>query len=140
MRFGSLMNEPAARMLRYGRDTQLGWESKEDTTGPFAANYELVGLDLEPNYNYYIYGYRITSGEPNIFYIRWLSDGDVKYHLVDFPSDGTVVYTDNIPINEGEPANVRYGSSIVRIGLFALGAGGAGVKYGAGLLIGRVDQ
>lgn len=135
--FGSVMSMPAARMIRYGRDISLGWQHDE-TTGPFAAGTILSTVTVTPGSDAYIYGFSITSGESNGFYIYWENDGTAYTYYVDFPSDGSVLYTDFVPINEGLPANRRANSAITTVSLYALNAGGAGVIYSSGLLLGEV--
>jgi len=140
MRLGSIVTQPSARMLRYGRDIQIGWTSEESITGPKPANYEMVYANVPYGRDVYIYGYRISAGESNAFYIVWENNGYVQYHLIDFPSDGTVVYTDTVPINEGYPANRRQGSTISKVSIYSFNPMGTGVIYSAGLLVGGVEE
>lgn len=140
MRFGSIVTQSSARMMRYGRDIRIGWVSEEAIVGPQVADYEMVSITVPYGQDVYIYGYRITAGEPNAFYLEWESGGVTMYHLIDFPSDGTVVYTDAVPINEGYPANRRQGSSTTKVSMSSINAMGAGVRYGAGILLGGVSE
>ena len=139
MQFGSITTESSARMMRYGRDIKLGWEH-DNLTGPQIAGTELAGVDVPNGYNTYIYGFSITAGEPNLFYLLWESDGTSKYYFIDFPSDGTTMYTDNIPINEGYPANRTQGSAVTRVSLYIVGVVGAGMRYSGSLLLGEILQ
>lgn len=137
--FGSVMSIPASRMVRYGRDTSLQWQY-DGITGPFAGGTALTEITVPTTDDMYVYGFSITSGESNGFYIRWESEGTAYTYYVDFPSDGTVTYTDFVPINEGIPANRRANSAITKVSLYVLNAGGAGVIYSGGLLIGSVKH
>lgn len=135
--FGSVMSIPASRLIRYGRDISLAWQH-DGTTGPFAAGTTLSTVTVTPGTDVYIYGFSITSGEANGFYIYWENDGTAYDYYIDFPSDGSVLYTDFVPINEGLPANRRANSAVTTVSLHALNAGGAGVIYSSGLLLGSV--
>lgn len=135
--FGSVMSIPASRMIRYGRDISLGWEHG-GKTGPFAAGTTLSSVTVTPGNDVYIYGFSVTAGESNGFYIHWESDGTAYDYYIDFSSDGSIHYTDFVPINEGHPANRRASSTVTTVSLHALNAGGAGVIYSCGLLLGEV--
>ena len=137
--FGSVMSIPAARMIRYGRDISLGWE-QDSATGPFVANTTLCHVTVTPGNDMYVYGFSITSGESNAFYIRWESEGTTYDYFIDFPSDGSVSYTDFVPINEGIPANRRASSTVTTVSIVAINPGGAGVRYSAALLAGEVKH
>jgi len=137
--FGSIMSIPASRMIRYGRDISLGWEH-DVATGPFAGGTVLCQVTVTPGKDAYIYGFSITAGESNGFYIRWENEGTSYTYYIDFPSDGSVTYTDFVPLNEGLPANRRAGSAVTTISLVAVNAGGAAVIYSAGLLVGEVTH
>lgn len=138
--FGSIASIPASRLFRYGRDISLGWEHDSDTTGPFAAGEVLVDVDVTAGADMYIYGFLITAGESNAFHIYWENNGTAYSYLIDFPSDGTVQYTDFVPINEGLPANRRANSTTTTVSIKTINAGSAGVRYAAGLLVGEVKQ
>lgn len=138
--FGAIASIPAARLFRYGRDISLGWEYQYSITGPFIAGYTLVDVDVTAGKDMYIYGFMITAGESNAFYVYWENDGTAQSYLIDFPSDGSVVYTDFVPINEDLPANIRANSAITTVSIKAVNPGSAGVRYAAGLLVGEVDH
>lgn len=126
-------------MLRYGRDIQPRWE-RDSVIGPQAAEYEIVGVAVSTDADMYIYGFTITAGESNSFYIQWESDGSTKQYMIDFGSKGTVHYDGTIPINEGHPANRRRGSAVTKVSIHAVGAMGGGINYSAAVLVGEIVE
>ncbi|MEM1868546.1 MAG: hypothetical protein QXU90_00330 [Acidilobaceae archaeon] len=116
------------RLVRWGRDVDPFWVHGAEVTAP-AAGTALVSKSVSAGRTGYIYGFFISSGEPNDFRINWTS-GDTAYSIrIVFPGKGSLQYIDFTPLNEGLPADPGTTISITNVN-----AGSTGVVYQARLL------
>jgi len=117
-----------SRIVRWGRDVDPFWVHGAEVTAP-AAGTALVSKSVSAGRTGYIYGFFISSGEPNDFMIKWTS-GAVSYSIrIVFPGKGSLQYVDFTPLNEGLPADPGTTISITNVN-----AGSAGIVYQARLL------
>ena len=117
-----------SRIVRWGRDVDPFWVHGAEVTAP-AAGTALVSKSVSAGRTGYIYGFFISSGEPNDFMIKWTSVA-VSYSIrIVFPGKGSLQYVDFTPLNEGLPADPGTTISITNVN-----AGSAGIVYQARLL------
>jgi len=117
-----------SRLIRWGRDVTPVWVHAAEVSAP-AAGTALVSKTVSSGKSGYIYGFFISAGEANEFYINFTSGGTTYKVRIPLPSKGAVQYVDFIPLNEGLPAD---GGSVVSITV--INAGSSGAVYQARLL------
>jgi len=117
-----------AKRQRWGREIEPEWIHASEVTAPAAAT-NLVSKTVGAGKSGYIYGFLITTGEANDFLINWTSGGTAYSIRVTFTSSGTTEAIDNVPLNEGLPADAGTTITIQNVN-----AGAAGIIYQARLL------
>jgi len=117
-------------LMRWGRAVTPLWTYGSEITAP-AAGTTLVSVSVPSGKRGYIYGVYISVGEGNDFKINWVSAGTTRSIRISFAGKGSVLAIFNTAVNEGYPADG--GTSITITNLVA---GGAGIIYQAGLLVG----
>jgi len=117
-----------ARLLRWGRDVTPTWVHGAEVTAP-AAGTALVSKTVSAGKQGFVYGFFISAGEANDFYINWTSGGTSYKRRIPLPSKGAVQYVDFVPLNEGLPADGGTNITITNVN-----AGSAGVAYQAAIL------
>jgi hypothetical protein len=116
----------------FGRDVEPSWVHGSEITAP-AADTALVSRTVSAEKSAYIYGFFISTTEPNDFRINWTS-GATSYSVrIPIGGKGAVHYVDFVALNEGLPANA--GSSIT---ITNVNAGGSTSVYQARLLYAEV--
>jgi len=121
-----------ARLQRWGRDAEPFWVHGDELTAP-AAGTALVSRTVSAGKKGYIYGFFISAGEANDFFINFTSGGTAYKVRVVFGGKGTLQASDCIALNEGLPADAGSTVSITNVN-----AGSAGVVYQARLLYAEV--
>jgi len=123
-----ILNElTLSQLIRWGRYVSPVWIDGTEVTAP-TANTKLVSKVVGGNEGY-IYGFYLAVDEANDFLISWVSGGVSKTLKVKIMGAGSLEVIDNIPLNEGSPADKGSEISITNVN-----AGSAGAKYYARLL------
>ena len=116
----------------FNRNVKPSWSYLPYFTAP-AGGSVLIQKDTVATATY-IYGFFIAAGEANAFLINWTFAGSIYSRLIPLGGVGAVETIDCVPLNEGQPADKKSVITITNIN-----AGGAGILYQAGLLIGEVN-
>lgn len=142
---GGKVTQSSAATNRFGRDFEPRWvygPTYQDTISsiwspPVWSFTELVKVPVSPEKSTYIYGYYISTEEPNVFWVSWWRHGGLYYNIVNIPMGGSVFFTDNIPINNGIPANMLAGDDPrnAYVYIFATVENTKITKFQGGLLI-----
>jgi len=123
-----ILNElTLSQLIRWGRYVSPYWVDGVEVTAP-TSNTKLVSKTVVGNEGY-IYGFYIAVDEANDFMINWVSKGVSKSLRVKVMGAGSLEVIDNIPLNEGSPADKNTEISITNVN-----NGSAGAKYYARLL------
>jgi len=93
-----------ARLIRFGRKVKLNWTYTIDMIITYP-NTILASAYIPPGHKGYIYGFFISCGEANDFYISWVHEGATQELLIQLPGKGTIQYVDFVPLNEISPAD-----------------------------------
>jgi len=121
-----------ALYIRYARNVTPTWIHGSEVTAP-SAGATLVSKTVSSGKKGYIYGFFISAGEANDFYINFKYNGTLYKIRIPLPSKGAVHYADFIPLNEGLPADSNSTVSIT-----VVSAGSSGIVYQARLLYAEV--
>ena len=121
-----------ALYTRWGRQIVPGWIYADEVTAPIAGAV-LVTQTVTAGKTGYIYGAFISAEEGNEFLINWTSGGLDKSKRLVFSSLGSFEFIDQVPINEGLPADATTDVTIAIVT-----AAGAGKIYQANLLYGEL--
>jgi len=121
-----------ALYARYGRSITPTWIHGSEATAP-SAGATLVSKTVSSGKKGYIYGFFISAGEANDFYIQWVSGGTTYKIRIPLSSKGAVQYVDFVALNEGLPADDGSTVSII-----VVNAGSSGVVYQSRLLYAEV--
>jgi len=116
----------------FGRDVEPAWVHGSEVTAP-AANTALVSKTVSAGKSGFIYGFFISSPEPNVFKINWTSGATAYSVRIPISGAGAVQYVDFVAMNEGLPADA--GSSV---SITVVSAGGATSVYQARILYAEV--
>lgn len=121
-----------ALYARWGRQIVPAWIYAAEQTAPIAGAV-LVTQTVAAGKTGYIYGAFISAEEGNEFLINWTSGGVAKSKRLVFSSLGSFEFIDQVPINEGLPADAATNVTIT-----VVTAAGAGKIYQANLLYGEL--
>jgi hypothetical protein len=110
---GGRGNESSASLKRFGRDLRPEWTYEVTYHDVITAVWApplwtftpLIAIPVPNDKNLYIYGYYISTEEPNRFWVTWWRHGTLYVNEVEMPDGGTIHYEDTVPINVGYPAN-----------------------------------
>jgi hypothetical protein len=116
----------------FGRDVEPAWVHGSEVTAP-AAGTALVSRTVSAGKSGYIYGFFISTTEPNDFRINWTSGATTYSIRIPFGGKGALQYVDFVALNEGLPANAGSAVSITNVN-----AGTAGSVYQARILYAEV--
>ena len=122
----------ASQYTRWGRAITPAWIHAVESVAPGAGT-ALVTKAVTAGKSGYIYGFFISAGEANNFLLNWTSGGVAKSKRIVFSGLGSIEAIDQVPLNEGLPADAGTNITITNVT-----AGGAGVVYQANLLYGEV--
>ena len=95
---GGKVSQSSAAITRFGRDLDPVWHYGPTYSSPITASWvppawsftSLITVPVSTEKSSYIYGYYITTEEPNIFWIAWWRQGTLYYNSVDVPMGGTI--------------------------------------------------
>jgi hypothetical protein len=121
-----------ALYVRWGRQIVPTWIYAAEQTAPIAGAV-LVSQTVTTGKTGYIYGAFIATEEGNEFLINWTSGGIAKSKRLVFSSLGSFEFIDQVPINEGLPAD-----AVTNVTITVVTAAGAGKIYQANLLYGEL--
>jgi hypothetical protein len=121
-----------ALYTRWGRQIVPAWIYAAEQAAPIAGAV-LVTQAVTAGKTGYIYGAFISAEEGNEFLINWTSGGVAKSKRLVFSSLGSFEFIDQVPINEGLPADAATNVTIT-----VVTAAGAGKIYQANLLYGEL--
>jgi len=139
------VNQPSSNLKRFGRDLEPKWvygPLYQDVitaswTPPTWSFTQLIAYPVGSDTNTYIYGYYISTEEPNRFWVVWWRHGLLYYNTVEMPMGGTVMYADKVPINVAVPAN-KYANDPPEnayVYIFATETNNHITKYQGGILV-----
>ena len=82
------------------------WQGSTKSTNP-AAGSTLSSVAVPAGAQGYIMGIYITAPEPNVFELEWtsLTVAKEKLYIISAGGGGTLIFTDPIPLNSGDPAD-----------------------------------
>jgi len=146
---GGRVTQSSAATNRFGRDLDPEWTYGPTYRGTISASWtppawsftSLISVPVSTDKSSYVYGYYITTEEPNVFWVCWWRQGTLYYNSVEVPMGGTIIFEDSIPVNNGFPANRLAGDSSVNayIYIFATVENTNVTTYQGGLLIADED-
>lgn len=125
--YASNIASPEEYRFGSGRRNKPMWVYGSEVQSP-SANTELINYTVSGVG--FIYGFFISSDEPNVFKISWTSSGNTISLRIPFAGKGALYFADIIPINEMLPADFGTQVKIVNVN-----AGESGSIYQAGILI-----
>jgi hypothetical protein len=118
----------SANLIRWGRNVAPAWVHAAEVVAPLAAAV-LVTQAVGAGVSGYIYGFFVSVGEGNDFLVNWVSATVAYSKRLVFGAGGTVETIDQVPMNEGLPADTGTNITITNVN-----AGGVGIVYQACLL------
>ena len=126
-------NDPSgAKLIRWGRDVTPAWVHAVEVVAPLVGAV-LVTQAVGAGVSGYIYGFFISVGEGNDFLLNWVSATVAYSKRLVFGAGGTVETIDQVPLNEGYPADAGSAVTIINVN-----AGAGGIIYQACLLYAEV--
>jgi len=122
----------ASQYTRWGRVITPSWVHAAEVVAPLIGAI-LITKAVGVGKSGYIYGFFISAGEANNFLINWTSGGVAKSKRIVFSALGSIEAIDQVPLNEGLPADAATNVTITNVS-----AGGVGIVYQANLLYGEI--
>ena len=122
----------ASLYTRWGRVITPSWVHAAEVVAPLIGA-TLVTKAVTAGKSGYIYGFFISAGEANNFLLNWTSGGIARSKRLVFGAGGSMEAIDQVPINEGLPADAATNVTITNVT-----AGGVGIVYQANLLYGEI--
>jgi len=129
---GDALAQVIGTYTRWGKLIVPGWVYADEVTAPIAGA-ALVTQTVTTGKTGYIYGAFISAEEGNEFLINWASGGIAKSKRLVFSSLGSFEFIDQVPVNEGLPADAT-----TDVTISVVTAAGAGKIYQANLLYGEI--
>jgi len=122
----------ASQYTRWGRLITPSWVHAAEVVAPLIGA-TLITKAVGVGKSGYIYGFFISAGEANNFLVNWTSGGVAKSKRIVFSGLGSIEAVDQVPLNEGLPADATTNVTITNVS-----AGGVGIVYQANLLYGEL--